>query len=149
MEDKPLVSIIVNCYNGEKYLRETIDSILNQTYHNYEVIFWDNQSTDSTASIIKSYKNERFNFYYAPKHTTLGEARNLALDKIKGQFLTFLDSDDVWERDFLERAVGVLSILGLMVKNLLNITRKRTQETVLLKTYCQSTWLVCLLLSLM
>lgn len=39
MEDKPLVSIIVNCYNGEKYLRETIDSILNQTYHNYEVIF--------------------------------------------------------------------------------------------------------------
>lgn len=44
MEDKPLVSIIVNCYNGEKYLRETIDSILNQTYHNYEVIFWDNQS---------------------------------------------------------------------------------------------------------
>ena len=110
MEDKPLVSIIVNCYNGEKYLRETIDSILNQTYHNYEVIFWDNQSTDSTASIIKSYKNERFNFYYAPKHTTLGEARNLALDKIKGQFLTFLDSDDVWERDFLERAVGVLSI---------------------------------------
>ena len=69
MEDKPLVSIIVNCYNGEKYLRETIDSILNQTYHNYEVIFWDNQSTDSTASIIKSYKNERFNFYYAPKHT--------------------------------------------------------------------------------
>ena len=40
MEDKPLVSIIVNCYNGEKYLRETIDSILNQTYHNYEVIFW-------------------------------------------------------------------------------------------------------------
>lgn len=110
MEDKPLVSIIVNCYNGEKYLRETIDSILNQTYHNYEVIFWDNQSTDSTASIIKSCKNERFNFYYAPKHTTLGEARNLALDKIKGQFLTFLDSDDVWERDFLERAVGVLSI---------------------------------------
>ena len=113
MEDKPLVSIIVNCYNGEKYLRETIDSILNQTYHNYEVIFWDNQSTDSTASIIKSYKNERFNFYYAPKHTTLGEARNLALDKIKGQFLTFLDSDDVWERDFLERAVGVLSITSM------------------------------------
>ena len=94
----------------EKYLRETIDSILNQTYHNYEVIFWDNQSTDSTASIIKSYKNERFNFYYAPKHTTLGEARNLALDKKIGMFPPFLDSDDVWERDFLERAVGVLSI---------------------------------------
>ena len=57
MEDKPLVSIIVNCYNGEKYLRETIDSILNQTYHNYEVIFWDNQSTDSTASIIRIKMN--------------------------------------------------------------------------------------------
>ena len=162
MEDKPLVSIIVNCYNGEKYLRETIDSILNQTYHNYEVIFWDNQSTDSTASIIKSYKNERFNFYYAPKHTTLGEARNLALDKIKGQFLTFLDSDDVWERDFLEKAVGVLSIYKnkfsfyysnyyswIDGEELVEYNTEKNSGTVLLKTYCQSTWLVCLLLSLM
>lgn len=59
MEHTPLVSIIVNCYNSERYLKETIDSILAQTYSNYEIIFWDNQSTDTTANIIKSYNDER------------------------------------------------------------------------------------------
>ena len=57
MEHTPLVSIIVNCYNSETYLKETIDSIFAQTYSNYEIIFWDNQSTDTTANIIKSYND--------------------------------------------------------------------------------------------
>ena len=53
MEQNPLVSVIINCFNGEKYLREAIDSVINQTYQNWEIIFWDNQSTDSTAEIVK------------------------------------------------------------------------------------------------
>ena len=67
MEKEPLVSIIVNCYNSEEYLKETIDSIFAQTYSNYEIIFWDNQSTDSTASIIRSYDDPRVNYCYAEK----------------------------------------------------------------------------------
>ena len=109
MEHTPLVSIIVNCYNSETYLKETIDSIFAQTYSNYEIIFWDNQSTDTTANIIKSYNDERVYYYYADKHTTLGEARNLAMEKVKGELLTFLDSDDVWLPDFLENAVFALA----------------------------------------
>lgn len=109
MEHTPLVSIIVNCYNSETYLKETIDSIFAQTYSNYEIIFWDNQSTDTTANIIKSYKDERVYYYYADKHTTLGEARNLAMEKVKGELLAFLDSDDVWLPNFLENAVLALA----------------------------------------
>lgn len=108
MNEEPLVSIIVNCYNSEKYLKETVDSIFAQSYTHYEIIFWDNQSTDSTASIIKSYDDPRVKYYYAEKHTTLGEARNLAMQKVKGELLTFLDSDDVWLPEFLKRAVDAL-----------------------------------------
>jgi len=51
----PLVSVIINCYNGEKYLQEAINSVLSQTYKNWEIIFWDNQSHDNSAKIFKSF----------------------------------------------------------------------------------------------
>ena len=54
--NQPLVSVIMNCFNGEKYLREAIDSVIAQTYTNWEIIFWDNQSVDRSAEIFKSYK---------------------------------------------------------------------------------------------
>lgn len=106
MEQQPLVSVVINCYNGEEYLRETIDSVITQTYSNWEIIFWDNQSTDSTAEIVKSYKDDRIRYFYAPIHTPLGEARNLALEKIKGEFVGFLDADDKWAEVFLEEGVN-------------------------------------------
>lgn len=110
MEQQPLVSVIINCYNGEKYLREAIDSVIAQTYTNWEIIFWDNQSTDSTAEKVKSYKDERIRYFYAPEHTPLGEARNLAMKEAKGEYITFLDSDDMWYRQFLESAIAVLEV---------------------------------------
>lgn len=109
MEQQPLVSVIINCYNGEKYLREAIDSVIAQTYTNWEIIFWDNQSTDSTAEIVKSYKDERIRYFYAPEHTPLGEARNCAMDKVSGVFFSFLDADDVWFPDFLSRGIFELT----------------------------------------
>lgn len=108
MTEKPLVSVIINCYNSEKYLRETIDSLVAQTYENWEAIFWDNCSTDKTAEIITSYKEARFRYFLAEKNTPLGEARNLAMEKIQGKYFCFLDSDDVWAEDFLFKAVTVL-----------------------------------------
>ena len=59
MTDNPLISIIMNCYNGEKYLQEALDSVINQTYKNWELIFWDNQSTDKSANIVHSYNDNR------------------------------------------------------------------------------------------
>ena len=65
MSTEPLVSIIINCFNGEKYLRNAIDSVIEQTYKNWEIIFWDNQSTDKSAEIFKSYKDKRFKYFCA------------------------------------------------------------------------------------
>ena len=96
-----LVSIVVNCYNGEKYLKKTLESIQAQKYKNWELIFWDNQSEDNSKKIFHSFKDTRFNYYYSEKHTTLYEARNLACQKCNGKFIAFLDCDDWWYDNFL------------------------------------------------
>jgi len=67
----PVVSVIVNCFNGEKFLKKAIQSILDQTYQNFEIIFWDNKSTDNSAKIIKSYNDDRIKYYYANDFTKL------------------------------------------------------------------------------
>ena len=121
MKNEPLVSIIMNCYNGEKYLREAIDSVINQTYKNWEIIFWDNQSTDKSKRIFKSYKDSRLKYFYAPTHSDiLYEARNFALEKIKGDFIAFLDVDDWWLPHKLEKQIPLFkdSNIGLVYGNL-------------------------------
>ena len=97
----PKVSIVMNCFNGAKYLRDAIDSVLAQTYKNWELVFWDNQSTDNSASIFLAYKDTRFKYYFAPEHTLLYEARTLALQMVSGEYIAFLDVDDWWDVDKL------------------------------------------------
>ena len=99
--NKKLVSIIVNCYNGEKYLKKNLESIQRQKYSNWELIFWDNQSSDNSKKIFDSFKDKRFKYYCSDKHTTLYEARNLACKKTNGEFIAFLDCDDWWYENFL------------------------------------------------
>ena len=106
-KDLPLVGIVMNCYNSDKYLQEAIDSIYNQSYSNWEIVFWDNASTDNSASIVKSY-DERIKYYLAPETTPLGEARNLALKKASGQYIAFLDCDDIYLPDKLEQQVKLM-----------------------------------------
>jgi glycosyltransferase involved in cell wall biosynthesis len=98
---KKLVSIIVNCYNGEKYILQTLKSILSQEYEKFEVIFIDNCSTDLSAKIYKSVKDKRFRYFKTRKNINLYKARNLALKKCKGEFVAFLDADDWWDKNFL------------------------------------------------
>jgi glycosyltransferase involved in cell wall biosynthesis len=95
----------MNCYNGETYLADAIKSILLQTYKNFEVIFWDNKSNDNSASIYKSFKDKRLKYYHAKKHTSLYQARNLALKKSRGKFIAFLDADDIWLKDKLSSQI--------------------------------------------
>lgn len=109
---QPLVSVIMNCYNSEKYLRDAIDSVLAQTYQNWEIIFWDNQSTDRSAEIVKSYKDARIRYFYAPGHTTLGQARNLAVEQADGEWCAFLDCDDLWLPVKLEKQVCIIQEEG-------------------------------------
>ena len=99
---KPLVSVIVNCFNGEKYLRECLNSILNQTYYNWEVIFWDNRSTDKSKEIFQEFTDKRFKYHLSDTHTFLYEARDLAVKSSGGSFFTFCDVDDYWSKERLE-----------------------------------------------
>jgi len=108
-DNQPLVSIIMNCFNGEQYLNEALTSILNQSYSFWEVIFWDNRSNDSSAKIFNSYKDKRFKYFYAKEHTSLYQARNLAIEKSKGDFIAFLDTDDLWAKDKLNLQMSYFS----------------------------------------
>lgn len=116
MENKePLVSVIMNCYNSDTYLKEAINSVMAQTYQNLEIIFWDNQSTDKSAEIVKSYDDKRIKYFYAPTHTLLGEARNLAIEKASGEWIGILDCDDVWYENKLEIQLDdILDEIGMI-----------------------------------
>ncbi len=101
----PLVSVIMNCYNGEEYLREAIDSVLRQTYGNWELVFWDNASEDGTAEIVHSYADGRIRYHRGSENVPLGMARNLALERANGELIAFLDSDDRWLPHKLEMQI--------------------------------------------
>ena len=113
MPEIPLVSIIMNCYNGEKYLREALESVLAQTYQSWELIFWDNQSKDQSMKIFNSYDDERLKYFYASKHTRLYEARNYAIQKASGEFIAFLDVDDWWIPEKLKKQIPLFEDSGV------------------------------------
>jgi len=102
MKNKYLVSIIMNCYNGDRYLEESVKSILNQSYKNWELIFWDNQSIDNSAKILKKFDDKRIKYYKAKFFKKLGESRASAYEKCRGEFIAFLDTDDIWFKKKLE-----------------------------------------------
>ena len=105
ISDNKKISIIMNCYNGQKYLVESLKSIFTQTYKNWELIFWDNLSEDKSKEIIKSFKDERIKYYKSNKFLNLYEARNEAIKKSRGEYITFLDTDDYWSKDKLEKQI--------------------------------------------
>lgn len=95
----PKVSIIMNCHNGEKYLKYSLRSLRQQIYSNWELIFFDNNSNDRSKKIFKTYKDKRFKYFFSPKYLSLYHARNLALEKARGKYLSFLDVDDTWFKE--------------------------------------------------
>lgn len=106
MEEKQKqVSIILNCFNGEKYLKDALESVVNQTYNNWELVFWDNKSNDGSKKILDLYVSEKLKYYRSNVHTSLYEARNLAVKECKGEFIAFIDADDYWEKDKLEKQI--------------------------------------------
>ena len=125
-----LVSVIMNCYNGDSYLRESINSVLSQTYKNWELIFWDNRSEDKSAEIFKEYKDERFKYFYAENHTTLYKARNLAIEKSKGAFIAFIDTDDLWISNKLETQIRCFndSDVGVVFSNCWILKNKKFKK---------------------
>lgn len=98
----------MNCYNGARYLREALASVLAQTFTDWEIVFWDNRCTDESGVIFKSYSDGRFRYFMAPEHTTLGRARNLAVEQARGEWVAFLDCDDLWLPEKLAKQVAII-----------------------------------------
>ena len=109
-KNNPLISVIINCYNGEKFIKQCIDSVRNQNYKNWEIIFWDNLSSDKSRYIFLKYKDKRLKYFKSYKHTTLYKARNLAIKKAKGFVVTFLDIDDIWPKNKLSLQINQKNI---------------------------------------
>ncbi|MCC8146682.1 MAG: glycosyltransferase family 2 protein, partial [Bacteroidales bacterium] len=100
----PKVSIIIPIYNAEDYLEECLSSMQNQTYTNIEVLMVDDGSTDASARIAWEYVDidNRFQYYYQ-ENRGVSAARNLGLDKISGEYITFIDSDDWVDKEYIEK----------------------------------------------
>ena len=92
----PRVSVLMNCFNGARYLRPALESVCDQTVSDWELLFWDNQSTDESASIVGEYRDARIRYLPAPMHTNLGEARRQACAFARGEWVGILDTDDLW-----------------------------------------------------
>lgn len=97
----PKVSVIVNFHNGEKYLRQCLDSIIEQDFKDLEIILWDNNSNDDSSKIVKSYEDERIRYFFNKEKVSLYKARNQAIYNAKGELISFLDCDDWWEKNYL------------------------------------------------
>lgn len=104
----PLVSVIMNCRNGETYLREAIDSVFAQTYDNWEIVFFDNASTDQSEVIARGY-GSKLHYHRGTEMLSLGAARNAAIANATGDLIAFLDVDDRWLPDKLALQVAIFT----------------------------------------
>jgi len=112
-----LISIVIPTFNSSKYLSQTIETALNQTYKNTEIIIVDDNSTDNTIKIIKNYqkKNSKIKFYKIKNKKNTGSGsgskpRNIGIKKSKGKYIAFLVSDDLWDKNKLQRQMETISI---------------------------------------
>lgn len=110
MKSNPLVSIVMPVYNSEDYIDEAVQSIINQTYSNWELISVDDCSTDNTVKKLKYYekKYSKIHLYLHSENKGAAETRNSAIKKAKGDLIAFLDSDDLWKTNKLEKQVNFM-----------------------------------------
>lgn len=104
---QPLISIIIPVFNRSDVIQHAIDSVLNQTFNQFEIIVWDDGSTDDVGLKVGQIQDERLRFYSGPNHGA-SYARNRAIEKAKGDWIAFLDSDDEWLPDKLAEQVACL-----------------------------------------
>ena len=108
MVSGPLISVIIPTFNCEKYIAQTIESVLKQTYRNFEIIVIDDGSTDNTKKVIEKFINSKKLRYIYQKNSGQSTARNKGIDESSGEYIAFLDADDFWKSEKLEKQVDVL-----------------------------------------
>lgn len=102
------VSVIIPVYNAEKFLKRAIDSIVAQTWDNWELLLADDCSTDGSRDIMRNCSDSRIRCFFSEKNAGPAHARNLALSHAKGQYIAFLDADDFWVPDKMERQIAFM-----------------------------------------
>ena len=105
------VSVITPMYNCEKFISETIESVLNQTYTNWEMIIIDDCSTDKSKQIVKQYieRDKRIRLIALNENSGAAVARNKGIEVSSGRFIAFLDGDDLWEPNKLEKQIKFMT----------------------------------------
>jgi glycosyltransferase involved in cell wall biosynthesis len=104
----PTVSIIIPLYNAERFIAETINSVLKQSYSDWELIVIDDGSKDASAKIAEGFLTDKRINYYHQSNSGVSVARNNGISKAKGKYIAFLDADDTWRSDNLELKISVL-----------------------------------------
>ena len=143
MKSNNLISIIMTCSNGEPFLHEAVKSILDQTYSNWELIFYDNNSTDKSEIIIKNFNDPRIKYFRSNILVNLGSIRKLAYDKCQGNFICFLDVDDYWSNHKLEKQIKIFEMnenIDVVCSNYYKIKNHTfiKNKTNLFRGYCQN-----------
>lgn len=105
MDKKPLISVITPVYNAEKYILQTVDSVMNQTFENFEHLLIDDRSPDNSAEIIKEYqkRDNRIQYIKLEENSGAAVARNTGIENARGRYVAFVDSDDKWYPAKLEK----------------------------------------------
>lgn len=118
-QTKPLVSIVMCVYNGEEFLQEQIESVLNQTYSNYELLILDDKSTDSSVSIIKAYQVKHNQIQFIQNNTNLGFNKNFEKGILlsKGELISICDQDDIWLPEKIEELTANIGSAKLIYSN--------------------------------
>ena len=108
--DNPKVSVILTSYNKEAYIGKAIESVLAQTFKDFELIIADDGSSDNSLALINKYaeKDERIRVYYFEKNKGIPSAHNMAISMSNGKYIAMIDCDDFWEKNKLEKQVGFL-----------------------------------------
>lgn len=101
-----LVSVVIPTYNRADLIKETIYSVLEQTYDKFEIIVVDDGSSDNTKEVVRDIKDERIKYFYQENKGLPAAARNAGLRQSKGEFIAFLDSDDLWKPDKLQKQLN-------------------------------------------
>lgn len=115
MSDSPTVSVVLPLYNGEEYITDAIDSVLEQTYEDFELLVVDDGSTDRSIGLVRSYGDDRITLYRNETNLGIGRNMNRGVDLSEGRILAFLDQDDYWRNNKLEHHVSAHEATGAAV----------------------------------
>ena len=128
------INILMATYNGRRYLRDQIDSILNQTYSDFRLLISDDASTDSTVKILEEYekKDSRVEIYCHEKNLGVVSNFEFLINKVRSEYFMFADQDDIWEPDKIEKSLKKLKETGIYTET--GIFGAESNRTIILET---------------